>query len=42
MGSEMCSHEGCKALCAMKCRLMEIADDYTQNVGYGADIHELG
>ena len=42
MGSEMCSHEGCKSLCAMKCRLMEVADDYTRNVSYGADIHELG
>lgn len=27
MGSEMCSHEGCKSLCAMKCRLMEVAYD---------------
>lgn len=42
MGSEMCSHEGCKSLCAMKCRLMEVADEYTRNVGYGCDIHELG
>lgn len=42
MGSEMCSHEGCKSLCDMKCRLMEVADEYTRNVGYGCDIHELG
>ena len=42
MGSEMCSHEGCKSLCAMKCRLMEVADDCTRNINYGTDIHELG
>lgn len=42
MGSEMCYHEGCKSLCAMKCRLMEVADDCTRNINYGTDIHELG
>ena len=42
MGSEMCSHEECKSLCAMKCRLMEVADDCTRKLGYGTDIYELG
>lgn len=42
MGSEMCSHEECKSLCAMKSRLMEVADHYTRNLGYGTDIYELG
>ena len=42
MGSVMCSHEGCKALCDMKCRLMDAADEYIRNLNYGCDIHELG